>query len=112
MGFNSVAYNKEYYEKNKTTILEKGYKKEHCNLCNQDYMCCNKSKHLKTRRHQYNITHPNDLQQKKAKSLEGKSKKIEKPKMRINGNCIIITGIDDDINHELINALKKCMVQN
>ena len=35
-----------------------------------------------------------------------------KPKIRINENCIIISHVDDDVNHELVNALKALIAKN
>ena len=44
-------YQKEYYQKKKTEILEKGSKKNECEVCKGKYTNANKSKHILTKKH-------------------------------------------------------------
>lgn len=106
MGFNSVEYNKKYYETNKAKILEKINQKEYCELCNTHYCHGGKSKHSKTQRHRHNVANPNDLRQK---VIKPKKEELitKKPKIKINGSCIIISHVDKDINYELMDFLTR-----
>jgi hypothetical protein len=62
-------YRKEYYEKNKESLLSKYSEKEICNLCGRQYSKYNKSKHVNSNYH---------------KNLEYKlNEKIEKIKYNI-----------------------------
>lgn len=101
------TYNKEYYETNKAKILEKVGKKDYCQLCNTYYCHGGKSKHNKTKRHIHNVANPNDLKQRGNKDDVKKEITTRKPKIKINESCIIISHVDNDINHELITFLKQ-----
>ncbi|MBS1736177.1 MAG: hypothetical protein JSS98_06155 [Bacteroidetes bacterium] len=48
-------YNKNYYENNKQSILEKAKQKDHCEACNCTYQHVNKKKHEATVKHQLNL---------------------------------------------------------
>jgi hypothetical protein len=47
-------YNKQYYAENKTRILEGMNKYVMCE-CGIEYTHCNRTKHLRTTKHKYNI---------------------------------------------------------
>ena len=50
----TTQYRKEYYNKNKDHILQKMYRKVHCDVCNVEVSFCNLKKHQATKRHKSN----------------------------------------------------------
>lgn len=50
-----MQYKSEYYTANRERILAKMQQKEQCTLCGGQYSHCHKQRHLKSRKHQYEV---------------------------------------------------------